>query len=348
MQLLVYVHAAFAFTTRSAEPIAGFSNCPGCSEEAALLELRRKSTRHSTSLGLRSHDIGASPPNAAETKKAVVFIAYYETESSESNLKFFIDYSLRAGAVGVEYDIVVAESSQKSRRLYAHYKDKLSEQFRWLHFENEGMDFCLWKKAMQTVQSSSYKFFAFMNGSVRGPFVNCEKSKTWLQEFTSRLGPSKASDSHPVRLVGTTINCKSLDTTFEVHVQSMFLVTDGTGFEQMKAMWSCLDNKRAVITKHEVGTSKAFRERGWNLAVLEEYWRGWNFLDEKKTRERCYRAWGDPYYPGKEPFESGFRDVPPREVIMFKANRNVSRTEMERLTVESNKCNRDEKTHLTN
>jgi hypothetical protein len=182
-------------------------------------------------------------------------------------------------------------------------------------------------------------YFAFMNGSVRGPFVECGKSKAWLQEFTSRLGSSNARDSSAPRLVGTTVNCNDHEKKYQVHLQSMFLVTDSTGIELMNTTWSCQDHRLGIISMNEVGMSIAFLNRGWNIAALEEYWRNWNFLDENKTRERCDQAGADPYFPGKEPFENGFRDVSPTEVIMFKTNRNVAKAELERLTVASEKCN---------
>jgi hypothetical protein len=319
-------------------------------------------------------------------RRSVVIVAYYESEKSLSNVKYFIDYSLNASLVGVEYDIVVAEAREKSNKsptnqtnhLYSRYRALLNAHFRWLIFDNVGFDFCLWKKAIRMIGRESYFFFAFMNGSVRGPFVRCEKSKKWLDEFTSRLEPSSAAGvlgiyakTHPVKLVGTTVNCflhgnigkskacrakswwfrdRSCRTQLNhLHVQSMFFVTDEAGVDLMNNTMSCLNtsNKWDVILKQEVGYSQRFLAGGWNIAALEEYWRGHNFQDFDSTLSKCVEIRNrtvhqDPYYPHSEPFRNGLRDVDPEEVIMLKYNRRPMKKKLknkiQNLTDEAMEC----------
>jgi hypothetical protein len=299
---------------------------------------------------------------------AVVFIAYHETRSAEMNMNFFIDYSFRAGIVGVEYDIVVAEGLAKTNSSRSRYAPDLTEHFRWFTFRNFGLDFCLWKQAMQEVALSSYKYFVFMNGSIRGPFVSCDKSKTWLNDFTSLLSPtghthqgSLSQKTPPAHLVGTSFNCHIAKLTDcadvtcvkEAHLQSMFLVIDDVGIALANETWGCIADKLLVIDTYEVGTTRKFLAAGWNVAAIQEYWRGHNFLDEESTYQRCLpvfrgamRHWKkdgrvvtDPYYPGNEWTENGLRDVPPTEMIMFKANRQVGLNVLSRLTQEGERCN---------
>ena len=109
--------------------------------------------------------------------RAVVLIAYFETPAghkttSSRNLQFFLDYTLKAGLLGVEYDVIIMEAQHdRGGKLYWRYFTKLNTQFRWLFAKNEGFDFCLWKKAMAAVHFLDYDFFVFMNGSVRGPKI---------------------------------------------------------------------------------------------------------------------------------------------------------------------------------
>ena len=104
----------------------------------------------------------------AETRAppAIIFIAYFESPdnsrtTSRSNMRFFLDYSFKAGNVGVEYDIVVVEAqSANGGSLYWRYWSKQSKHFRWLMVKNEGYDFCLWKKAINALNLSDYKFLS--------------------------------------------------------------------------------------------------------------------------------------------------------------------------------------------
>ena len=150
------------------------------------------------------------------TPRAIIFIAYFETPpghktASRLNMQFFLDHNLKAGLIGEEFDVVVMEAQNDGwevwptgGQLYGRYWAKLNKHFRWFVVRNEGFDFCLWKKAMNKVTLADYDFFVFMNGSVRGPFVDCSESKTWLREFTNLLDPTSVP---PVRLAGTTLNC---------------------------------------------------------------------------------------------------------------------------------------------
>lgn len=219
---------------------------------------------------------------------------------------------------------------------------------------------------MQKVALSAYRFFVFMNGSIRGPFIGCDKSKKWLNEFTSRLSPSSQSleipqKTPPVHLIGTSFNCHiphvtdcaDVSCVNRAHLQSMFLVIDDVGISLAEKTWGCVANKLAVIDTYEIGTTRKFLAEGWNVAAIQEYWQGHNFLDENSTHRKCLpifrgslkhwkkdgRVVTDPYYPGNEWTPSGRRDVPPTEMIMFKANRQVGLKELTRLTEEGSKCN---------
>lgn len=85
------------------------------------------------------------------------------------------------------------------------------------------MDFGGWRYALDALRKprDSYKYFVFMNSSVRGPYLPSyvPPSLHWTKVFTQMLredGDGWANNG-PIKLVGLTINChKNLP-----HVQSM-------------------------------------------------------------------------------------------------------------------------------
>ena len=135
-------------------------------------------------------------------RRSVVIVAYYESEKSLFNVKYFIDYSLNASLVGVEYDIMVAEAREKSNKsptnqtnhLYSRYRALLNAHFRWLVFDNVGFDFCLWKKAIRMIGRESYFFLHSRMGACVG--LSCA-----AKNRRNGLTNSHPGWSHPRRLV---------------------------------------------------------------------------------------------------------------------------------------------------
>merc|ERR1712118_9524 len=203
----------------------------------------------------------------------------------------------------------------------------------------------------------------------------CSKSKTWLREFTRLLDPTAVP---PVRLVGTTLNCLNTNLQYkkmclkdmvcpawnQAHLQSSFFVTDREGVELMRRKWFCYqaegeeDAYFEVIKEFEIGTPHAFLNAGWNFASIQDYWKGHNFLDFKRTNETCTRLVfsgvsnfsdlrsfhkPDPYEGTGEFYRGTFRDLRPDTVIMYKTNRikrrsnaSVKQKRLDTLTREGN------------
>lgn len=130
------------------------------------------------------------------------------------------------------------------------------------------------------VDISAYKYFLFLNSSVRGPFVPTysQGTKRWHEHMTSRI-------TNEVKVVGATINCEAaywenkLDgkARKNPHVQSYAMATDqevmklwrddGKVFACWKTMWE-------VIWNGEVGSSKVALDAGYNLESFMTRYRG--------------------------------------------------------------------------
>lgn len=107
--------------------------------------------------------------------------------------------------------------------------------------ENEGFDLGAWAFALNNIQwrgdgklwkgahpeRGQWDYFIFLNSAVRGPFrpSYLPDDIHWTTVYTEPIRRNPAgSPIGPVKLVGTTINCK-----FHPHVQSMLWVTDRVG-----------------------------------------------------------------------------------------------------------------------
>ncbi|KAK9918451.1 hypothetical protein WJX75_004177 [Coccomyxa subellipsoidea] len=145
------------------------------------------------------------------------------------------------------------------------------------------------------VNTRKYKYFFFMNSSVRGPFLPSyhEASVHWTTLYTQRL-------NNDVKLVGSTINCQPIfwlsDTANEMrhnpHVQSYVVATDKVGLQILRddgTIFKCYESLQDVVWYSEVGASRAILEAGYTIdALMMKYtgvdWRNkgnWNCNDRQ-------------------------------------------------------------------
>lgn len=114
---------------------------------------------------------------------------------------------------------------------------ELPKNARYIYHENDCYDWGTigWAINEHGVSVSGYKYFIFMNSSVRGPFVApyARKFTSWQRLLTDRL-------SDRVKVVGPTISCEGSPPGGRVtevwrvnpHVQSYVLATD-----QVRSVW---------------------------------------------------------------------------------------------------------------
>ena len=149
-----------------------------------------------------------------------------------------------------------------------------------------------------------YKYFIFINSSVRGPFLppyyleflsdyqrELKKAFYWYHIFTKRINDK-------VKLVGCTISCATAP-----HVQSYFLTTDFLGLSLLlknswgegaarTAVFGCQSSKVDTIAASEMGISYRILESGYMIDCLLSKYQTIDF--SKKANYQC-SVYGNPY-----------------------------------------------------
>lgn len=187
--------------------------------------------------------------------------------------------------------------------------------------ENIGYDFGAYSHAIKRMKQK-YKFYFFINTSVRGPLLGEGEDPDWTSRFIGLLGGD-------TRMAGTSINIHTdnLERFFGKknvysHVQSMFFVMDDVVFSLLEEQDFFNEDEingmdlQSVIYHKEVGLSQIVLGQGWNInSILPEY-KGLDYrvLDHDINPTSLS---GDPYYPGA--YFGGTID--PSRVIFFKNNR---------------------------
>lgn len=177
-----------------------------------------------------------------------------------------------------------------------------------------------------------YKYFIFMNSSIRGPFLppyylefladsqrELKKSFYWYHIFTKRI-------DNKVKLVGCTISCVPT-----VHVQSYFLTTDFTGLSMFlkteggggassTGIFSCQSAKADAISLSEMGISARILQTGYMIDCLLTKYQTIDFSRKANYRSSVY---GNPYSDKNMDGVS----LDPYEVVFVKFNDIKSTTD---------------------
>lgn len=190
--------------------------------------------------------------------------------------------------------------------------------------ENIGFDFGGWTYALHhpDINISNYKYFVFLNSSVRGPFLPTWCSELcWPTLFIKKL-------NNTVKLVGTTINYMS-NGQFEhgyayPHVQSMMFVTDTIGLNigiknGIFNPKDALTDLHTVFLLKEIGYSKCILDAGYELDCMTHSINDGSPINDILSPQAYYGI-----------------DINPFEVIFFKTNKQISPLLLQRYTYWSN------------
>jgi hypothetical protein len=259
-----------------------------------------------------------------------VAIVYHYCETGDiakENLEFF----LRCGYdKKIDYIIIIAGGSTVNLPVV--------DNIRYIFVRNSQFDFGGIAYVLNNgiLQVERYKYFIFVNSSVRGPFLPRYWGPflpryyrgTWAERFVRMI----AGD---VKLAGSTINILSSSSLFSdafkqaygfsepfSHVQSMTFVMDQPtlrflmqhGFFE-REIGSTKDD---AIVHYEILMSQLILKNGWNIScLLPEYQR----IDYRKSHNDINPTsmQGDPCYRGAY-FR---RSLHPFETIFVKSNRNI-------------------------
>lgn len=204
--------------------------------------------------------------------------------------------------------------------------------------ENIHYDFGAYDFALNNIDIKKYKYFIFLNTSVRGPFVPIYANVKWYKAFTNLIKGN-------VKLVGTTINILNSNTGHSeifnkmtgitlphTHVQSQFFAMDLECLMYLMNntdLFSNYDYKNMVefIARKEIMMSQLVLKHGWNIsAILPEY-QNIDYIS-LNTDINFSGNNHDPCFPN-----SCFgRTLHPYDCIFIKTNRGISVNEINSLT----------------
>ncbi|CAF1285272.1 unnamed protein product [Rotaria magnacalcarata] len=217
---------------------------------------------------------------STNTGRVLVIYVWADTDvQSLGNLQFFIRYGVHPSQPADYYFILqqVGKKPVNQSRL-----PSLPPNAHYIQHENECFDFGTfgWFLSRNIVNTSLYKYFIFMNASIRGPYFTAyfdDEHMWWFTVFTKRLNDE-------IKLVGSTINCE-----YKPHVQSYLLVTDRIGLsiltDQKQAVFSCKKGYSDAVFNGEIGASQLIIHANYQIASLQIKYQGWDF--RKKENEAC-------------------------------------------------------------
>ena len=251
-----------------------------------------------------------------DNSRVLVIYVWADTDvESVGNLEFFIRYGVHAAQPADYYFIL-----QKVNKLTVNESrlPRLPPNAHYMQHENECFDFGTfgWFLASKIVDTSVYKYFIFMNASIRGPFFTAyfhAAAMWWFTVFTQLINDE-------VKLVGPTINCEQ-----KPHVQSYLLVTDQVGLgiltDKSSGVLNCKKDYTDAVVNGEIGASQILLKANYQIASLQIKYQGVDFrkVENRNCNQRVSPIFvdrsvdgitHDPYelvfvkYKGRPPFDS--------------------------------------------
>jgi len=209
------------------------------------------------------------------TRVLIIYVYARTHVLSEDNLKLFIRTSV-SNIHDADYyfilqqfdNITIDETTLPMLPYNAHY----------IQHENECYDTGIvgWFLSQGIVNKNKYRYFIFLNSSVRGPFiVSYYDSLTWYTIFTRRL------NDH-VKLVGCTISCQ-----VAAHVQSYLWALDLKGLNLLLdsgTVFSCHKSMHDAINKAEIDASQIILKSGFGIDSLMKKYQNIDFREEKNKK----------------------------------------------------------------
>jgi lipopolysaccharide biosynthesis protein len=206
-------------------------------------------------------------------RRILVVYSYFEADNVvKNNLQYFIDIGIKKyEPINSNVDFIIVVNGVKLS-LDIPKLPNLQVIIR----DNSCYDVGGYAHALENVDTKSYYYFIFMNGSVRGPFAPVYlKGIHWTSAFTALI-------NHDVKWAGASINCES-----HVHVQTPIVVTDhvGLGIIRNYGSLDCPEDYATAVKKWELGSSQAILNHGYNLASLMSRYDGVDF--RAPDNQRC-------------------------------------------------------------
>jgi hypothetical protein len=247
-------------------------------------------------------------------ERTLVVYVYGKTHQlAKENLAFFIRTAVYDSNY-VDYYFVLQQINNES--FDEQNLPQLPSNAHYIQHENKCYDIGTigWFLSRGYIDRTKYKYFIFLNSSVRGPFiVSYYVDARWYTIFTSRL------NDH-VKLVGCTINCES-----SPHVQSYFWALDFKGLDLLLkegTVFACHENMGETIYRGEIGASRIILKSGFGIDSLMKKYENMDFRLEKN--KNCNKI-KNPTYVGVDGIS-----LDPFEVVFVKIKDQMTQYEYNR------------------
>lgn len=265
--------------------------------------------KHSEPVSQRGLAMVQTPPIG----QVLVSYSYFEKDSVQlGNMEFFLAVGLGMGSHGKNFKppsntdcviVISGEHCSPCKQLYdvLDQEEKLIKESpalsgAWVgkglsvlkRVENEGMDFAAHNATIEWVRKSGdyskYKYFIFLNSSVKGPFYPSYMPEgwQWTMAYTDKLvGDVKAVSSSVVCLPPEDLGGfgpKLESWAFSVEPEGLELLVDA-GVFHTRLCKLCGDG---VVVMGEYGLSNVLLGKGYNIATLmSRYGKDIDWRDEK-------------------------------------------------------------------
>ncbi|GAB4815440.1 hypothetical protein N2152v2_002486 [Parachlorella kessleri] len=231
---------------------------------------------------------------APAPRTLVVYVFADVDPAYRENLQYF----LQVGVVEdprVDYVLILQQDTEDE----PHMATPAVKNLQVVRHKNECFDLGTlgWFFNSGLKDTSPYKYFVFLNASVRGPFLPAywPKGALWTEAFTGKL-------TDTVKLVGTTINCGGIVvdglSRANPHVQTFAMATDAVGLAVIRAdprALGCYDSKWRTILWGELGISDAILRAGYGLDSLMLRYQG---VDWRRPENWGCNAGMNPFIDG--------------------------------------------------
>jgi hypothetical protein len=254
-------------------------------------------------------------------KSTAIVYHYYEKDSKyRDNLIYFL-------SVGIidehDYYIVIAGGCT--------IKLPLKENIFYIKTVNKNNDYGGYSEFIKTAAQKLqiYKFFIFINSSVRGPFLPNYSAPDWTVPFIKKL----SNDTH---LVGSSINALPINSEYSkilgeissyhppfTHVQTTSYALTSEALNHLISLGffdiARLMSKEEVIAFYELRLSKEIIKNGWNFSSSAPLY------DDKDYRNQHVLTENNSAVNGDVLFKKGFmgRTLNPYDLIFIKVNRDM-------------------------
>jgi hypothetical protein len=244
----------------------------------------------------------------ATSRTLIVYVFAKTHVSSEKNLAFFIRTAVRQSHHADYYFIL----QQIDNKTFNESKlPILPSNAHYVQHENKCFDVGTvgWFLSSGMIDKNRYKYFIFLNSSVRGPFiVSYYDSPVWYTIFTRRL------NDH-IRLVGCTINCENAP-----HVQSYLWTLNLETLDFLlknTTVFACHRTKTDTINNAEILASQIILKSGYGIDSLMTKYHGVDF--RLNFTEKCSNQMNPVFDKGS----SGIT-LDPYEVVFVKTKDGTS------------------------